>query len=72
MNDTINSDAWTTLVSGLPEVSWGAPLNFINTSVQTRNAEVIYSGSNIILITSANKQYVNANEGFLINGIAMK
>lgn len=71
-NETLNSDSWTTVVSGLPNVARIAPLNVFNPQTQGRDISVIYSNNTIIFVTQKDRKYVNAGEYLYISGMVVK
>lgn len=72
-NAAINKSTWTTIVSGLPKISWTHPLKVINTINQTRGTvECVYGADgSIVVITNANSNYLAAGDGLVISGVVM-
>jgi hypothetical protein len=72
-NVAINSTTWTSLISGLPAISWAQPLKVFNSDNQSRSfPDAIYSDGKITLITVSGQKYFNAGENVFISGVVMK
>lgn len=72
-NTALNSTAFTSIITGLPTISWSQPLTLLNTTSQERGiVKCIYTDSGgITLITNANENYLNAGDEIFIGGIVM-
>lgn len=72
LNEILNIDGWTTVISGLPNVSRPTPLNIFNSVAQTRDITVVYMNDTIVFVTQKDIGYVVEGDYVYISGVVVK